>query len=220
MTAQTCPLCNHWSVSPYHRDERRDYLQCARCALVFVPAAQRLSVSEEKAIYDLHENSDADSGYRQFLTRLVSPLLERLPPGSDGLDFGCGPGPVLAKMLDEAGHRVTLYDHFYARQPEVFDRRYDFITATEVVEHLYQPGAELQRLWHCLRPGGWLGLMTKLVIDCDAFSRWHYKNDPTHVCFFSQASFRWWSTQMGTQPEFVGSDVILLQKNRNRVFSI
>ena len=63
---------------------------------------------------------------------------------------------------------------------------YDFICATEVVEHLHRPGQDLERLWSLLRPGGWMGIMTKLVRDRASFDTWHYKNDPTHVCFFSE----------------------------------
>ena len=207
----SCPLCHTSKSSAFYSDKRRDYWQCDCCSLVFVPTAQRLPAAEEKAIYDLHNNSD-DAGYRRFLNRLAEPLLVRLPKTAEGLDFGCGPGPVLAKMLEEAGHRVSLYDHFYAPEAERLQRQYDFIVATEVVEHLFQPGEELQRLWRCLRPGGWLGLMTKLVIDREAFSRWHYKNDPTHVCFFSRASFQWWAEQNAAQLTFIGNDVILLQK--------
>jgi len=54
--------------------------------------------------------------------------------------------------------------------------------------------------------------MTKLVRDVDAFSRWHYKNDPTHVCFFSVETWQWWARQMDAQLEILGADVILLQK--------
>ena len=89
---------------------------------------------------------------------------------------------------------------------------YDFICATEVVEHLHHPGAELAHLWSLLRPGGWLGIMTKLVRDRSAFKQWHYKNDPTHVCFFSEETRRWWARQHHASIEFVGADVILLQR--------
>ena len=89
---------------------------------------------------------------------------------------------------------------------------YDFVCSTEVVEHLHHPGAQLELLWSLLGAGGWLGIMTKLVRDVDAFSRWHYKNDPTHVCFFSIETWQWWARQMDAQLEIRGADVILLQK--------
>jgi hypothetical protein len=179
--------------------------------LVFVPPAYYLDRAAERAEYDLHCNALDDPGYRAFLSRLALPLVARLAPGSCGLDFGCGAGPALAAMLREAGHEVSLYDTFYQPERSVLNRRYDFICATEVVEHLHQPGVELARLWSLLHSGGVLGIMTKLVLGSEAFAGWHYKNDPTHVCFFSEQTWHWWAREHGAGLEFIGADVMLLQ---------
>jgi SAM-dependent methyltransferase len=209
--AMHCPLCGGQKTAPFHQDQRRPYLRCCRCALVFVPSAYYLERSAERAEYDLHCNVVDDPGYRKFLSRLALPLAARLAPGSQGLDFGCGPGPALAAMLRDVGHEVSLYDSFYQPDNAALTRRYDFICATEVVEHLHQPGSELARLWSLLKPGGVLGIMTKLVRDREAFAGWHYKNDPTHVCFFSEQTWRWWAREQGAQLDVIGADVILLQ---------
>ncbi len=213
-SAPHCSLCAAPDVVDYWRDRRRSYRQCTRCRLVFVPPEHHLAPSAERAEYDLHQNNPDDPGYRRFLSRLAEPLLERLAENARGLDFGCGPGPALAGMLQEAGHEVSLFDVFYAPDPAVFQRQYDFVTATEVVEHLARPGEELARLWSLLRPGGWLGVMTKLVRDRDAFAGWHYKNDPTHISFFSIATWRWWAAPVDAALTFLGDDVMLLQKPR------
>jgi len=207
-----CPLCRAAETAHYWQDRRRSYLSCACCELVFVPPQEHLDSAEERAEYDLHQNSENDAGYRAFLGRLAEPLLTRLPAGARGMDFGCGPGPALAALLEEAGHPVIRYDVFYAPDPQALSSTYDFITATEVVEHLSQPGSELARLWSLLRPDGWLGVMTKLVANRDAFTRWHYKNDPTHISFFSMATWEWWAEQYGAELTFIGSDVMLLRK--------
>ena len=86
------------------------------------------------------------------------------------------------------------------------------MTASEVVEHLRAPGPELARLWSLLVAGGILGVMTKLVSNRESFASWHYKNDPTHICFFSRPTWRWWARQQGAEVEFVGKDVILLHR--------
>jgi hypothetical protein len=207
-----CPLCASTETQHFHRDARRDYHRCERCRLVFVPPAQRLTPQAEKAVYDQHENTPDDPGYRRFLSRLFDPLRERLTPGARGLDFGAGPGPTLSVMFAEAGHPMAIYDPFYAPDTAVLDARYDFITATEVVEHLFDPGRELERLAGLLPPGGWLGLMTKRVTSREAFARWHYILDPTHVAFFSETSFRWLADELGMSVEFPAADVALLQK--------
>lgn len=179
---------------------------------MFVPSIFYISRKEEKAEYDLHQNLPDDPGYRQFLSRLFLPLQERLAPGSQGLDFGSGPGPTLSVMLTDAGHDVTLYDLFYADQPAVLARRYDFITASEVIEHLHHPGPQLDLLYRLLRPGGLLGIMTKLVIDRTKFAGWHYKNDLTHVCFFSHATFVWLAARWNARLDIVAQDAIIIRK--------
>ena len=61
---------------------------------------------------------------------------------------------------------------------------------------------------------GVLGIMTKLVIDRKAFSNWHYKNDLTHVCFFSHFTFEWLTQKYDAQLEIIDADVILLTKTQ------
>jgi len=207
-----CPLCGALALAPFARDARRVYLQCRRCSLVFVPPAQHLTADAERAHYDLHRNSPEDPRYRRFLARLADPLMARLPPPARGLDFGSGPGPTLSVMLAEAGYSMAIYDPFYAPDTAPLGETWDFICATEVVEHLFAPGATLALLWRQLRPGGWLGIMTKLADDPESFASWHYKKDPTHVCFFSRATWAFWSQRCGTRPEYVGDDTVLFRK--------
>ena len=93
---------------------------------------------------------------------------------------------------------------------------YDFITTTEVVEHLHYPRRELDRLWDILKPGGSLGVMTKLVRDRAAFATWHYISEPTHVCFFSRSTFQWLADEWQADLMFEGNDVILFEKKTTK----
>jgi len=207
-----CPLCISSEIFFFCGDKLRDYLCCRCCGMVFVPKQFHLTPEAEKAQYDLHENTPDDQGYRRFLGRLIDPLIQRLVPASQGLDFGCGPGPCLSVMLEEQGHSMSLYDLYYADNRALLAKEYDFITATEVVEHLFEPAKELQQLWGLLKPGGYLGLMTKLVTDAEKFANWHYKTDPTHISFFSVQSFEYLGEQWGSKPVFIDADVIIFQK--------
>ena len=209
--ADRCPLCGA-GAHPYHRDRRRAYLQCSTCQLVFVPPEAFLSVSDEKAEYDLHQNSPDDLGYRKFLSRMMEPIAARIPTGGSGLDFGSGPGPTLSVMLEECGYEMSLYDLYYAPDESILTRRFDFVTATEVLEHLRGPRDTLERMWGCVKAGGYLGVMTKLVIGPEAFSRWHYKNDATHICFFSHQTLTWIANMWQAELEFIGTDVALLRR--------
>ena len=207
-----CPLCGTDGAGPFHRDERREFLRCKTCQLVFVPARFHLSLVDERAEYDLHENSPGDTGYRRFLNRLLEPLVSHLEPTSTGLDFGCGPGPTLSVMFEESGHSVALFDPFYAADESTLQRQYDFVTASEVVEHFREPRRFLDQMWCCVRPGGWLGIMTKRVLDDSAFATWHYKDDLTHVSFFSEATFGWLADVWSAELNIIGPDVVLLRK--------
>jgi Methyltransferase domain len=206
-----CPLCTH-EVNPYVEDRLRAYFHCPRCELVSAAPESHLDAESEKVYYDLHENDPTDEGYRRFLGRLAEPLLGRLTTGMRGLDYGCGPGPTLSVMLGEAGMLMGDYDPLYSPNPRVLECSYDFVTCTEVVEHFRRPAEDWDRLTALVRPGGWLGVMTKLVISPERFVAWHYKEDPTHVSFYSPGTFSWLGARFGLAVERVDRDVILLQK--------
>ncbi len=209
---QTCPLCLYTFVNQYAADKNRSFVQCRRCRLVFVPWVHHVTPAAEKAQYDLHQNSPNDPAYRRFLSRLFRPMIARLGPGAAGLEFGSGPGPTLSVMFEEAGYHMQIYDPYFADQPGVFKKKYDFITASEVVEHLREPGRDLDKLWHCLKPGGWLGILTQMVKNPSAFKTWRYIDDPTHICFFSIATFKWQAQRWGVPVYFTGKDVVLFRK--------
>jgi len=208
----TCPLCLNKNTEHYHRDNVREYLQCTVCQLVFVKPENYLNAETEKAIYDLHQNSPDDEGYRGFLNKLIQPLSQRLQVGMKGLDFGCGPAPTISVMLAESGYSMENYDVFYANHPELLQKKYDFITCTEVIEHLHYPYKELTLLSNLLNEQGYLGMMTKRVIDKSRFANWHYKNDPTHVCFYSEDTFEFIAEYWNFKLQVINSDCVILKK--------
>jgi SAM-dependent methyltransferase len=210
-----CRLCGASDTHEFYRDANRRYDQCGVCALIAADPATFLPPAQERAIYELHQNSPDDAGYRRFLSRLAIPLAARLGARpSTGLDFGCGPGPTLSIMLAEMGYETAVYDPYFAPDEAVLARPYDFVTCTEAIEHFYQPGQIWRQLLQLVKPGGWLGIMTKLATDdVAAFAQWHYIRDLTHVNFFSRATFHYLATRDGLALEFIGRDVILLQRS-------
>lgn len=213
-----CGLCGSTQVKLWHTDTRgqiagREFYRCSQCQLIFVPPEFRLSQKEEQDVYQLHENNPEDAGYRKFLSRTFEPMQRLLAPGAEGLDFGSGPGPTLSLMFKEAGFDCQDYDIFYAHYPERLNRQYDFITATEVFEHLGEPGQVLEQLLSCLKPGGLLAIMTKRPQDKTAFSRWGYPMDPTHISFFAAETFDWIKNHWQLNELYRGKDVVILQPN-------
>jgi hypothetical protein len=208
----SCILCRGIESSVVFEGEPFTYLACPECGLYFAKPDERLSPPEEKQRYDHHQNSPDDPGYRNFLNQLFEPLNNRLPQNQSGLDFGSGPGPALSLMFEEAGHRMKLFDPFYANNSSVFNERYDFITATETVEHLYRPRDEFEKLWNILKPGGYLGIMTLLLNNPETFDSWFYRRDDTHVAFYQKKTFNWLADHLGAGVEFLGDRVIILKK--------
>lgn len=208
-----CPVCEGFEGRAFQVVGDRAYGRCNRCEATFLFPEHRLAPTAERAEYELHRNTGDDAGYRAFLARLATPLLQRLAPGCSGLDFGCGPGPVLAEMLREAGHTVALYDPFFHPDTDALATTHDFITCTEVAEHFHEPAAEFRRLDALLRPGGWLALMTRFQTDDARFAQWHYRRDPTHVVFYREATLRWLARHHGWHCEVPRANVVLMQKS-------
>jgi 2-polyprenyl-3-methyl-5-hydroxy-6-metoxy-1,4-benzoquinol methylase len=210
-----CPLCQKLSLTVFHQDKLRTYQRCEHCHLVSVAASFQLSVADEKAIYDLHQNDPDDQNYRLFLSRAINPLFERIDHHAEGLDFGCGPGPAISVIAAESGIKVDNYDLYYFNDPELLSRQYDFITMTEVIEHIADALPLLQQLDYLLKPGAILVVMTKRVISEAAFSKWHYKKDLTHISFYSTETFEWIAAKFNWTLEVIADDVVLFTKHVN-----
>ena len=207
-----CPVCQSPGTHYLMAVAGYGYWRCPHCQARFMDPHQRPDRQAEYERYCEHDNRVDDPRYRRFLAKLADPLLERLAPRRRGLDYGCGPGPALAAMLEEAGHEVALYDPFFYPDPAPLSRRYDFITCTETAEHFHRPAAELERLDALLRPGGILAIMTCFQTDDDHFAGWHYRRDPTHVVFYRAATLHTLAGRFGWSCEIPVKDVALMHK--------
>ena len=107
---------------------------------------------------------------------------------------------------------MSLYDPFFANNPSVFDSQYDFITSTETAEHLYHPREEFDRIWSCLKPGGFLGIMTLFVPSIDGFADWYYRREDTHVTFYSPKTFQLLAERWSAELELIGDRVAIFHK--------
>ena len=182
-----CPLCDNIESKTFAANGTK-YHCCPDCGLILTDSENLLGSDEEKKRYSFHQNTIDDSGYVAFLNRVIEPTLELLPQNASGLDYGCGPNPVLAKIVENNGFKCEYYDPFFF--PRQFDgEKYDFVFATECFEHFFQPQNELRRISNLLKQHGLLSIMTEIHNESTDFQQWYYKNDPTHVCFYSEKSF-------------------------------
>jgi len=207
----SCPLCSSIHTESYYINNDSTYLQCKHCSLVFLTKEYHLKDTDEKLRYDQHNNDPKDKNYRKFLSKVFNPIISYIKPNAKGLDFGCGPGPTLSLMFEESGFKVDIFDKYYANNQDIFNNKCDFITATEVIEHLHNPGFEIERLFSMLNKGGILGVMTKMLDDSVDFASWYYKDDPTHICFYSKNTMAYLARKHESKIDIIG-DVTLFYK--------
>lgn len=168
------------------------YLQCDNCALVFVPVDQLLSFEDEMERYSQHNNSSEDPRYCKYLQGKIDDMQELGVDLSAGtiLDFGAGENGVMTELLKEQGYDATAYDPAYGLD-DLSKAPYHLIIMNEVIEHLYTPMDELKKLYELLASGGYLYINTEMIDTVKEFENWWYRNDPTHVIFFSEKTFEY-----------------------------
>jgi len=206
-----CPLCG---INPESWVD--SFFRCPQCHLTFQASYMLPEIEKEKARYKLHKNNIDDSGYvswlNDFLEKTVIPFSDK---GTKGLDFGCGPGPVLSQLMKRKGFNWYEYDplFYYTEMPEN-NAPYQLITLTEVVEHFHRPSLEFKRLFDLLAPGGYLSIMTNFSHyweNPDDFLNWWYVKDFTHVSFYRESTFKWIASHWGFEVVYLadGNKVVL-----------
>jgi len=211
----TCPLCHHLNHHIFAQLPQGNYWLCNHCHYTFLAPQYWLTEAEEAAHYQLHDNRIDDPHYLKFLSRLSEPLVARLNLGAKGIDMGCGPGPALAHNLTQQGYPCDYYDPLFFPNAALLNQQYDFVTATEVVEHLRDPAATWQQLRSLVKPKGLLAIMTSWRVAKDDFSQWHYPRDPTHIGFYQPSTFEWLAEQWGWQVSFPATHVCIFKRPEN-----
>jgi cyclopropane fatty-acyl-phospholipid synthase-like methyltransferase len=156
-----------------------------------------LTSYEEKEHYQNHQNNSSDSDYRAFVQPVTNAVLQYFNNQHIGLDFGSGKDAAVVAVLKERGYQIHAYDPFFLPNFNWEYQKFDFITATEVVEHLHHPLQTFEKLRDALKPNGKLFLMTELLQTETSFANWYYKNDPTHVTFYSVKTIQWLADYLG-----------------------
>ena len=186
-----CKICSAETDAFYDDVLQSDFFHCAPCEFIFKDDTKIVSEEVEREHYRNHDNGFDSPGYvamfRDFIEQCVTPYKNGI---LTALEFGCGPGPVLAALLEEEGFTVDKYDKFFQPEPVYENKTYDLITATEVIEHIAQPMEVFSFFHRHLGPGGILALMTRFHADTpEDFTRWYYRLDTTHIAFFRPKTF-------------------------------
>jgi SAM-dependent methyltransferase len=203
-----CPACQSSAASSVGHKAGFDLVRCAGCRTVFtteVPA-------DNHSIYEkLHEESTLDDIPDIVRVRTAEIVATFDPWRGKGrlLDVGCGVGHVLeaavaagwrpegVEVVESAVRNLTgrgftvrrgfLDEMNYA--PELFD----VVVASEVIEHVHDPGTFVAECRRVLRPGGLFYVTTPNGAGGSARmlgTRWSTIAPPDHLQLFTNRGIR------------------------------
>jgi SAM-dependent methyltransferase len=196
-----CPICSAQTRAFVDESEGIEYRRCSVCAYVHKAPRHHPDWSEQKARYDLHENDPDDPGYRAYFGRFLDWVLPQVDVRGRALDFGSGASDLLSTLLEEAGYDAAdRYDPIYHPDSAFLSQTYDLIVSVEVFEHLSDPLETFALLIERLNPGGHIAIRTEFAPTSDAaFAQWYYRNDPTHIAFFTPETFAQMARRTGVR---------------------
>ena len=186
-----CPLCHNECHTFLHDKTEILYYHCHTCEYIFKSPECFQDFERQKERYNLHENNEDDEGYIAYFKRFLDFTLPLVGQPSSALDFGCGRTSLLANLLEDEGVACEYYDPIYHPKNLDDNKKYDLIVSTEVFEHLHDPKEVFTFLLDRLNEGGYLAFQTQFhPNEVEAFKKWYYHQDPTHIVFFTVQTFK------------------------------
>ncbi len=182
-----CPICHESTCSITHK-KLGTFYKCDKCDFIHKDRNHLITLKQELAIYNNHNNSIDDPKYVAFFNRfLYKAVFPYVNSGKKAFDFGSGPTPVLAQILQRYHqYDMVIYDLFYATNKSYINKKFDLITSTEVLEHVKDPISTFKLLVSLLKKDGVLAIMTLYhPNNDDDFLKWYYIRDPSHISFYS-----------------------------------
>jgi SAM-dependent methyltransferase len=183
---EICRLCGE-KTNPFFGDE---FFLCENCKAISRKLNSLPDAITEKKRYDQHQNSP-DDGYEKFISPIINYVLRNFSREKNGLDYGSGPNSILSNILAEKKYTLSKFDPFYETDSSVLNNTFDFIIACEVIEHFHYPQNDFKKLKEKLNQKGEILIMTHLYDFAINFENWYYKNDFTHVFFYTQETIEW-----------------------------
>jgi SAM-dependent methyltransferase len=149
---------------------------------------------------DVPKQTRFDRARDDLVVKLVERYASPPRPGAALLDIGCGYGYLLSRFLgryrlvgiDLSTHAArratarlprTLVVAADVQRPLPFDRPFDVVLAINVIEHLPDPRAGIERIRDALAPGGLCVVHLPTINGpvSRAIYRLAYAKDPTHI---------------------------------------
>lgn len=212
-----CKLCGSLDAADFCTGRTRKFIKCKSCGLIFVPAQDYLSIDDERARYDLHDNTSQNAGYVEYLAKCAAIVKQVVKPGSRVLDFGAGKNAVLTQMLAEEGYRCDAYDPLYSADTLTGNNKYDCIVICEVIEHLRDINADMELVKMSCAENAVIIIRTQLYVSDEKFTKWWYMQDLTHINFFSKRTIETLAERLDCKAEHTDvNDIFILKKRPQR----
>ncbi|MEW5819538.1 MAG: class I SAM-dependent methyltransferase [Cyanobacteriota bacterium] len=193
-----CIDCNTAYLSP--RLEEAEIMKIYQSDEYFKCYSENISDS-----YDLQKES-LRLTFKQFIKILMK---KKLITGGRLLEIGCAYGNFLAEVRplfnytagidfsDEAVEKAKDYADVIIKggieQLDLFDKDFDTIISTNVIEHVYNPHEFVSKACSKLSYNGTLILITPKFDGIWYHllkSKWHSFKIPEHICFYNKSSMK------------------------------
>jgi len=202
-----CKICGKPTEREYD-EQTKSYYDLCECG--FISKDRVIDGDVEYDHYAKHNNTMENTGYVDMFERLLSKV-EMYLKGETLLEYGCGPGPVLAELLKRRGFDVKTYDKYFEHDEDYDKFLYDVVTLTEVIEHFDDPMMELENIKSLMKSKGVLIIQTMFIQE--PFFDWWYRRDYTHISFFNVNVFSIIASKLGFNILYTdNSSIIVLEK--------
>lgn len=198
-----CPACQADEARPAGEKDGFEILVCRRCDSIYTSSLPAVTESEDYDAYYSEVNLTIPGFIKERVKEIVGGFAPYRRTG-ELLDIGFGSGI----LMDEAARQgwkpfgtevsATACDHARGNGHDVFHGelraagfeagRFDVVAASEILEHLAEPQAELNEIARILRPGGLLWATTPSARSLSfrlMGSRWTTISPPEHTQLYS-----------------------------------
>jgi len=227
-----CPGCEAWEHASAFEKAGFRYVTCQQCGTLF--ASPRPTASQLKAFYlhapssqywvnDFFRPVAEARRVKIFRPRAVD-VAQRLSATVEGLvgDIGAGFGLFLEELRALWPNAKTVAIEPSAEMAAIcrakglqvlestiedlqgYDGQFGLLTTFELLEHLYEPRALLDRAWQLLRPGGYLVATTLNGEGFDIQILWERSKSifpPHHINFLNPGALATLCERAGFQVE-------------------
>ncbi len=178
------------------------------------------AADDDQAQYEQLCRGEREGGHVFLTTRMILDDLQRQQcENKEWLDIGCGSGYLLANLqrrgVKPTGIEPGGWGQIAAREKKVqvvhgllelgtFSKKFDYVSATDVLEHQSDPYVLMKLIRHYLADTGRAYLSFPLA---DTFrpwlmrARWAMVIPPTHCSFFTRKSFARLAAKVGFRIE-------------------